>query len=124
MVLQPDGDMEVSLGETVTMEITATKTAFLAHTGAISHGQWLKVERPSSSKEIRHFKVTDNFSANFSYTTGFDFSTGQGSKISANAQYKLKISGDGPGGYERKRTIKPTSILPTARVFAFEVGQG
>jgi hypothetical protein len=124
MRLQPDGDIEVSLGETVTMEITATKTAFLAHTGAISHGQWLKVQCLSPSKEIRHFKVTNKFSANFSYTTGFDFSTDRGGKISANAKYKVKIWGDGPGGYERKRTIGPTSILPTSRVFAYEVGQG
>ena len=124
MRLQQDGDMEVSLEETVVMEIRATKTAFLAHTGPISLGQWLRVEHPSPLKEVRRFKVAGTFSTNFSYVIGFDFSIEQGGKISSNAQYKVRIWGDGPGGYVRTRTIKPTSILPSTRVFAFEVGQG
>ena len=124
MRLQPDGDIEVSLQETITVEIEATETAFLAHTGAISIGQWTKVDRPSPSQEVRRFIVTEAFSANFSFVSGFDFSLGEDGKIAAGAQYTVRISGTGPGGYVRSRTIKPISILPTTRVFAFEMGQG
>ena len=85
MKLQTDGDIEVSLQETVTMEIEATDTAFLAHTGAISVGQWTQVEHPSPSREVRRFIITEAFSTNFSFVTGFDFSLGEAGTISANA---------------------------------------
>lgn len=124
MRLQDDGDMEVSIKETVLVEIEAKETVLLAHTGPIHVGQWVEVTSPSHLKEVRRFIVTEAFSDNFSFTTGFDFSPDDTDKIPPTAQYTIRISGDGPGGYERKRTIKPTSMLPATRVFAFEVGQG
>lgn len=123
MRLQIDGDIEVSINETVTVEIEATDTAFLAHTGPIHVGQWAEVTRPSM-KEERHFKVTEAFSMNFSFTTGFDFSPDESGKIPSTAKYTIRISGDGPGGYVREREVNLTTMLPATRVFAFEVGQG
>ena len=124
MRVQQDGDLEVSIGETVTVEIEATDTAFLAHTGPIHLGQWTSVDRVSSSKEVRKFTVSTAFSSNFSFTTGFDFSPGPGGTIPATAQYTIRITGSGPGGAVRERVTQPTSILPSSRVFSFEVGQG
>lgn len=124
MRLQQDGDLEVSLGETVRVEIEATDTAFLAHTGPIQLGQWTSVDRVPPSKEVRQFTVTAAFSTNFSFATGFDFSLGPGGTILPTAQYSIRITGTGPGGFVRQRTIRPTAILPTSRVFSFEVGQG
>ena len=123
MKLQNDGDIEVSINEVVIVKIEATDTAFLAHTGPIRVGQWAEVTR-TSMKEVRRFKVTESFSANFSFTTGFDFSPDESGKIPSTAKYTIRISGDGPGGYVRKRVISPTTMLPATRVFAFEVGQG
>jgi hypothetical protein len=123
MKLQQDGDFEVSQNETITVEIEATDTAFLAHTGPIQLGQWMSITRVSPTKEVREFKVTPLFSTNFSFTIGFDFSLQEG-KIPATAQYTLRITGTGSGGFNRPRNIKPTSILPTTRVITFEVGQG
>ena len=124
MRLQQDGDLEVSLGETITVAIEATDTAFLAHTGPIQLGQWTSVNRVSPSKEVRQFTVTAAFSTNFSFVIGFDFSLGPAGKILATAQYSVRITGTGPGGFDRPRTVRPTTILPTSRVFSFEVGQG
>ena len=124
MKLQRDGDMEASLGETVTVEIEARDTAFLAHTGPIQVGQWTEVKHPSPLKEVRRFLITKAFSTNFSFTTGFDFSLGPNDKIPSTAQYTLRVSGTGPGGYVRNRVIRPTSMLPTTRIATFEVGQG
>ncbi len=124
MRVQPDGDLEVSIKETITVEIEATDTAFLAHTGPIQHGQWATVDHVTASKEVRTFTVSSAFSSNFSFTTGFDFSPGPGGTIPATAQYTTRITGSGPGGAVRKRVIQPTSILPSSRVFSFEVGQG
>lgn len=124
MRVQPDGDLEVSPGETVTVEIEATDTAFLAHTGPLQLGQWASVAHPSPLKEVREFTVSNTFSTNFSFTTGFDFSLGSGGLIPATAKYVLIISGTGPGGSTRKRTIRPQAILPAVKVFSFEVGQG
>ena len=101
------------------------KTAFLVEMGPIDSGQWAEeVTRPSQLKEVRCFIVTDAFSMKFSFTTGFDFTLDDTGKITPTAQYTIRISGDGPGEYVRERVIKPTSILPTTRVFAFEVGRG
>ena len=123
--MQKDGELEVSNGEIVSVEIEAKETAFLVNTGAISGGQWLEeVTRPSQLKEVRRFKVTEEFSTKFSFTTGFDFSLDESDKIPATAQYTVCISGDGPGEYVRKKVIRPTSILPITQVFAFEVDQG
>ena len=124
MKLQKDGDMEVCKNETVCVEITATDTAFIASTGPIVAGKWAKVTHPSNVKEIRCFKVTKDFSDNFSFTTGFDFTLDNTGKINPAAQYTIRISGNGKCDYVRKRVIRPTKILPTTRVFAFEVGQG
>lgn len=124
MRLQQDGELEVSLGETVTVEIEAMDTAFLAHTGALQLGQWATVTQASSSREVRTFTVTPTFSANFSFGIGFDFSLGPQGTIAASAKYDVRISGTGPGGFVRQRTIVPVSILPAVRVFSFEVGQG
>jgi hypothetical protein len=124
MRVQADGDLEVSIGETVTVEIEATDTAFLAHTGPLSLGQWASVNRVSPAKEVRTFTVSNTFSTNFSFTTGFDFSPGAGGLIPATALYSVRITGSGPGGAERRRFNQPTAILPAVRVFSFEVGQG
>ena len=124
MRAQPHGDLEVSLQETVTVEIEATDTAFLAHTGPIQLGQWASVTRVSPMREVRTFTVSNTFSAAFSFVIGFDFSPAAGSTIPATAQYALRISGDGPGGAVRERVTRPTTILPVTRVFSFEVGQG
>lgn len=125
MKMQKDGELEVSSGEIVTVEIEAKETAFIVDTGAISDGRWVEeVIRPSQLKEVRHFIVTEAFSRKFSFTTGFDFSLDESGKIPATAQYTVCISGDGPGEYVRKKVIRPTSMLPITQVFAFEVGQG
>jgi hypothetical protein len=124
MRVQADGDLEVSIGETVTVEIEATDTAFLAHTGALSVGQWGSADHVSAAREVRTFTVTAAFSSNFSFTTGFDFSTGADGKIPQTAKYRVRVSGSGPGGAIRERVTMPTAILPSARVFSFEVGQG
>jgi hypothetical protein len=124
MRLNANGDLEVSLGETVTMEIVATDTAFLAHTGAIRQGSWGSVKRTSAKNEISEFAVSAAFSHNFFFVVGFDFSLGPAGTILPTAQYILTIRGTGPGGFVRSRTILPISILPTSRVFSFEVGQG
>jgi hypothetical protein len=124
MRLQRDGDIEVSPGETITVEIEAMNTAFLAHTGALRLGQWATVDRVSPLKEVRKFSVTSTFSTNFFVGIGFDFSLGPAGTIAASAKYDVRISGTGQGGFVRQRTIVPTSILPTTRVFSFEVGQG
>jgi hypothetical protein len=124
MRVQPDGDLEVSPGETVTVEIEATDTAFLAHTGPLQLGQWASVTHPSALTEVRRFTVSNTFSTNFSFTTGFDFSPGSGGTIPTTAKYVVNISGTGPGGSTRRRTIRPQSILPSVKVFSFEVGQG
>jgi hypothetical protein len=121
---QPDGDLEVSLGETVTVVIEATDTAFLASTGPIQLGQWSSIDRDSPRREIRRFTVSRAFSSNFSFTIGFDFSAGQGGTIPATARYTVTLTGSGPGGATRQRIVEPTSILPTSRIFSFEVGQG
>lgn len=122
MRLQQDGDLEVSIGEIVTVEIEAMDTAFLAHTGAIQLGQWTSVDRILPSREVRQFEVTSSFSTNFSFSIGFDFSLGQGGTIQPGAQYSVRISGTGPGTPPLPRIIRPTSILPATRVFTFEVG--
>lgn len=124
MRLQPDGDLEVSLGETVTVEIEATDTAFLAHVGPLHVGQWASVTLVSPQKEVRKFTVSNTFSSNFSFTSGFDFSLGPAGKILATAQYTVRISGSGPGGHVRTRDVAPQSILPSLKVFSFEVGRG
>jgi hypothetical protein len=124
MRVQPDGDLEVSPGETVTVAIEATDTAFLAHTGHLQLGQWASVTHPSPLKEQRTFTVSNTFSTNFSFTTGFDFSLGPGGKIAATAHYTVRISGTGPGGAVRLRDVGPQSILPSLKVFSFEVGRG
>jgi hypothetical protein len=121
---QDDGDLEVSPGETVTVAIEARDTAFLAHTGAISVGQWASVEHPTLTKEIRTFTVSATFSASFSFTIGFDFSPGPNGKIPATALYTTIVTGSGPGGAVRRRENGPASILPVSRVFGFEVGRG
>ena len=123
MRLQDDGDMVVSNGETVLVEIEAADTAFLAHTGPIHVGQWAEVTR-HLLEEVRRFTVTEAFSVNFSFTTGFDFSLDDNGQIPPTAQYTIRISGDGPGGYVRERVVNPTTMLPATRVFAFEVGEG
>jgi hypothetical protein len=124
MRLQQDGDLEVSMAEIVTVEIEAFDTAFLAHTGPLQLGQWTAVTRVSPTKEVRTFVVTPTFSTNFAFATGFDFSPAAGGRIPATARYTIRISGSGPGGFVRQRTIEPIAILPTTRVFSFEVGQG
>ena len=124
MRLQQDGDLEVSLGETVTVEIEATNTAFLAHTGALQVGQWQSVQHFAPIREVREFTVTTSFSRNFSFSIGFDFSPEPDGKISPTAKYAVRIRGTGPGGFVRQRTVQPTAILPTTRVFSFQVGQG
>jgi hypothetical protein len=124
MKVQPDGDLEVSQGETVTVEIDATDTAFLASTGPLQVGQWASVTPVSPTRERRTFKVSNTFSTNFSFTSGFDFTLGPGGKIPATAKYTVSISGSGPGGAVRVREIKPQSILPSLKTFSFEVGQG
>jgi hypothetical protein len=121
---QDDGDLEVSIGEVVTVETTATDTAFLAHTGPIQMGQWESIDRPNPLVEIRCFTVNATFTRNFSFVIGFDFSPGVNGLIAATAQYRTRITGSGPGGTVRERITTPTSILPTTRVFSFEVGQG
>jgi hypothetical protein len=121
---QNDGDLEVSLGETVTVVIEARDTAFLAHTGAISVGQWASVERSTPTREVRTFTASSTFSAAFSFTIGFDFSLGANGKIPATALYTTTVTGSGPGGAVRRRENAPASILPVSRVFGFEVGQG
>jgi hypothetical protein len=124
MRVQDDGDLEVSPGETVTVEIEAFETAFLAHTGPLQVGQWVSVTRVSPTKEVRLFTVSRAFSASFSFTIGFDFSPGAGGQIPATAKYVTRITGSGPGGAVRERENKPTSILPSTRSFSFEIGQG
>ena len=124
MRVQNDGDLEVSIGETVTVEIEATGTAFLAHTGPFSVGQWLSADHVTPAREVRTFTVSPAFSSSFSFTTGFDFSTGPDGQIPQTAQYRVRVTGTGPGGAVRERVTAPTSILPSARVFSFEVGQG
>ena len=121
---QLDGDLEVSMGETVTVEIEAADTAFLAHTGAISVGQWSTANRVTPNKEVRTFVVAPTFSTNFSFTIGFDFTHGAGGTIPASAVYTIRISGSGPGGHVRQRETGPTSILPSTQSFSFEIGQG
>ncbi len=121
---QNDGDLEVSIGETVTVEIEARDTAFLAHTAAISVGQWTSVDRPTPTKEVRTFTVTSTFSASFSFTIGFDFSPGANGKIPPTALYTTTVTGSGPGGAVRRRENAPAAILPVSRVFGFEVGRG
>jgi hypothetical protein len=65
------------------------------------------------------------FSRNFSFSIGFDFSPAAGGEtILPSAQYTVRITGDGPSGFVRHRTIVATPILPTVRVFSFEVGKG
>jgi hypothetical protein len=124
MKLQQDGDLEVGPGETVTVEIEANETAFLAHTGPIQLGQWISVDH-AAAREVRTFAVTSAFTANFFFVMGFDFSPVEpGKPISASAHYIVRISGDGPTGFVRRRVVKPTPILPGIRVFSFEVGQG
>jgi len=124
MRVQTDGDLEVSIGETVTVEIEATDTAFLAHTGPISTGQWRSSDHVSDDREVRTFTVSKAFSSNFSFTTGFDFSMGPDGRIPRTARYRIRVTGSGPGGAVRERVTIPTAILPAARVFSFEVGQG
>ena len=122
MRLQDDGDLEVSIGETVFVEIEAKETAFLANTGAISGGQWVEeVTRPSQLKEVRRFIVTEAFSTKFSFTTGFDFTRDDTGKIPATAQYTIRISGDGPGEETFNHIIEPIGMLPTTFVFPFQV---
>ncbi len=124
MRLQQNGDMAVSIGETVTVEIAAQDTAFLAHTSSILTGQWQSAVHPDSVSEARIFVVSDKFSHVFHFTIGFDFSPGKSGKIAATARYDVRISGDGQGGYVRQRPVKPISTPPTSLVFSFEVGQG
>jgi hypothetical protein len=122
---QADGDLEVSIGEKVTVQIEATGgTAFLAHASGIRHGQWEVVSNPTLVREVREFTVGPAFSKNFSFTTDFDFSATAGGPIPAGAQYSIRITGSGPGGAVRQRTIVPGAILPVSLVFSFEVGQG
>jgi hypothetical protein len=124
MRLQADGDLEVSLGETITVEIEAFDTALLAHAGAIQLGQWSSVDQVSASREVRRFSPSSTFSTNFSFGIGFDFSPGPAGPISPMARYKVRITGNGPGAFERERIIRPAAILPTVRIFSFEVGHG
>ena len=124
MRVQDDGDLEVSPGEMVTVEIEAFQTAFLAHTGPLHIGQWLTVTRVSPTTEVRTFIVTQTFSSSFSFTIGFDFSPADGGKIPSTAKYVTRITGSGPGGAVRVRENRPTSILPATRSFSFEIGQG
>ena len=124
MRLQQEGDLEVSLGEIVTVEIEAANTAFLAHTGALQVGQWQSVQHFAPSREVREFTVTTSFSNIFSFTVGFDFSPAPDGKISPTAKYVVRIRGIGPGGFVRQRTVQPMAILPTTLVFSFQVGQG
>jgi len=124
MKLQQDGDLEVALGETVTVEIEAAGTAFLAHTGSLQLGQWKSINNVPP-KEVRMFTVGPTFSRNFSFSIGFDFSPAVGGNtILPSAQYTVRITGDGPSRFVRERIIQATPILPTVRVFSFEVGQG
>lgn len=124
MRLLPNGNVAVSSGETVTVEIEAKDTAFLASTGAIQLGQWSVLDRSVTTKEVRRFTVSGSFSGHFAFGIGFDFSLGPQGKIPATAQYTVKVSGTGPGGFIDSSTVLPSSILPTTRVFPFEVGQG
>lgn len=122
MRLQQDGDLEVSLAETVTVEIEATDTAFLASTGPIQLGQWTApIAHPAPSKEVRQFTVTAAFSKNFSFAIGFDFSLGPAGAILPTARYTVRVTGSGAGVAPPLRTIRPVSILPATRVFTFEV---
>ena len=121
MKLQANGDLEVSIGETVMVEIKATETAFLAETGPICDGQWAEVTCPSQLKEVRRFRVTEEFSMKFSFTTGFDFSPDESGNIPATAQYTICISGDGPGECIFEQVIEPIGMLPTTFVFPFQV---
>ena len=124
MRVQQDGDLEVSLGETVTVEIEAFDTAFLAHTGSLHIGQWSSSDRLSPTREVRRFTVSQTFSSNFSFTIGFDFSPAANGRIPATALYTIRISGSGPGGAVRQRQNGPTLMLPATRSFSFEIGQG
>lgn len=124
MQLQPDGDLAVSMQETITVEIVARDTAFLAHTGPLQAGNWTSISHPNATTQIRTFVVTPKFSKNFFFAIGFDFSPANGGAIPVTAQYTVKITGSGPGGFVRLRVILPVPILPTSRVFPFEVGQG
>ena len=122
---QRDGDLEVSMGEKITVEIEASGgTALLAHASGIRQGQWEAVSNPTLLKEVREFTVGPAFSKNFSFTTEFDFSAPAGAKISPEARYSIRITGSGPGGSVRERTVVPGAILPVALVFSFEVGKG
>lgn len=119
---QDDGYLEVSIGETVFVEIEAKETAFIASIGAISGGKWVEEEtRPSQLKEVRRFIVTEAFSTKFSFTTGFDFSPDESGKIPATAKYTIRISGDGPGEETFEHFIEPIGMLPTTFVFRFQV---
>lgn len=122
MKQQLDGDLEVSQGETVTVVIVADFTALLAHSSAIDRGRWESVVI-SGSTETRQFTVDAAFSNPFHFVVGFDFSPGTGGTIDPNARYTITITGDGPDGFVRKRTIFPTAILPTTRVFNFEISK-
>ena len=117
---QIDGDLEVVMGETVTVSIESDLTALLAHSSAIDRGRWASVVIEGAN-ETRHFNVDATFSNPFFFVVGFDFSPGAGEVIDPNASYTITISGDGPGGFVRRRTILPGGILPTTRVFNFEV---
>jgi hypothetical protein len=124
MRVQQDGDLEVSLGETVTVEIEATNTAFLAHTGVLQVGQWQSVQHFAPSREVRVFTVTSSFSKKFSFAIGFDFSPAPDGNVSPTAKYVVRISGTGPGGFVRQRTVQPAALLPSILVFSCEMGQG
>jgi hypothetical protein len=117
---QLDGDLEVIMGETIKVSIDSNLTALLAHSSAIDRGRWSSVVIQGSN-ETREFTVDLTFSNPFHFVVGFDFSPGPGGVIDPNASYTITVSGDGPGGFVRKRTILPRGILPTTRVFNFEV---
>jgi hypothetical protein len=117
---QADGDLEVVRGETVTVEMTADFTALLAHASAINRGRWTSVSIVGST-ETRKFTVDQTFSNPFHFVIGFDFTPGPTGVIDPLANYTIEISGDGPGGHVRRRTVRPEEILPTTRVFNFEV---
>ncbi|HSR69208.1 MAG TPA: hypothetical protein VLU25_14830 [Acidobacteriota bacterium] len=100
----PDGTLEVSEGETVTVTVTARNHPFLAAFSDLKHRQWQNIRYESERSQVREVNFTNGFPPDDRFVVTYDFIQDDG-ETPTGASYLERVEGD-MGSYFRESTIE------------------
>jgi hypothetical protein len=129
MKLQADGDLEVAVGEVVTVRVTAVNTHYLAIFSDLQRADWTIVQpvrsvQPGQPGVQTQFEETRSFVANIPGAEAFaltlDFVRNQAGATASNAHYVIQVVGSA-GAFAVTKQIRPIPPFPIGRPFLFEV---